>query len=154
MDKRKRYRIRHFEKIRAASAIWRSMNQEKRKAHQAIRSAVKAGRIIKPVECQCCGSVKPLQAHHHDYSMPLDVQWLCAACHAKEHGTPIVATQKTFYRGESHHQAKLTESSVMEIRQKWSAGGISKRMLAKLHGVSDRNIRLILKGETWKHTNS
>lgn len=34
--------------------------------------------------CCRCGDSKA-EAHHHDYSKPLDVTWLCARHHAEEH---------------------------------------------------------------------
>jgi hypothetical protein len=39
--------------------------------------------------CEKCGYHKS-QAHHHDYSKPLDVNWLCFACHRKEHGCEAI----------------------------------------------------------------
>lgn len=38
-----------------------------------------------PLPCAVCGA-KKVQAHHHDYSRPLDVEWLCFACHQAAHG--------------------------------------------------------------------
>lgn len=35
--------------------------------------------------CSVCGSVLNVQAHHPDYSKPLEVIWLCTPCHADEH---------------------------------------------------------------------
>lgn len=35
--------------------------------------------------CEACGSEKS-QMHHHDYTKPLDVTWLCRKCHITEHG--------------------------------------------------------------------
>lgn len=29
---------------------------------------------------------KNLQAHHEDYSKPLDVRWACRKCHLESHG--------------------------------------------------------------------
>lgn len=37
--------------------------------------------------CQKCGSDKS-QMHHHDYSKPLEVEWLCRPCHMGEHYGP------------------------------------------------------------------
>ena len=39
---------------------------------------------LKPEPCERCGDDKS-QAHHEDYSKPLDVMWLCSQCHADRH---------------------------------------------------------------------
>jgi hypothetical protein len=36
--------------------------------------------------CEECGAPKA-DAHHDDYSRPLDVRWLCETCHGAEHRT-------------------------------------------------------------------
>lgn len=58
---------------------------EKWKARAKVRYAVKTGKIIKPTKCEQCSKEEKLQAHHHDYGKPLDVNWLCVVCHTKEH---------------------------------------------------------------------
>jgi hypothetical protein len=53
-----------------------------------LTSAVYAGRIVKPNACQGCQrqmDKDKLHGHHADYGKPLDVEWLCAACHGKRH---------------------------------------------------------------------
>lgn len=64
---------------------WRERNKEKAKAHGMLAYAIKLGRIIKPKNCEHCGEEKKLHGHHHDYSKPLDVIWLCVPCHKEEH---------------------------------------------------------------------
>ena len=39
--------------------------------------------ILTPEPCKC-GSTD-VQMHHHDYSKPLDVTWICRLCHAELH---------------------------------------------------------------------
>jgi len=59
----------------------RSRNPDKAKARRAVDSAVHSGRLIKkPCEFPGCGDPK-VQAHHDDYSRPLDVVWYCAFHH-------------------------------------------------------------------------
>ncbi len=55
------------------------------RARSKLRNAVWAGKIVKPTECEGCQSEGPLHGHHTDYSRPLDVQWLCSACHGRAH---------------------------------------------------------------------
>lgn len=66
---------------------------EKRAARGAVSSAVQRG-TLKKQPCVRCGAPKT-QAHHHDYSKPLDVTWLCPPCHRLEHPHGRVAGQTT-----------------------------------------------------------
>jgi hypothetical protein len=43
-----------------------------------------AARKLVKEPCESCGR-QPAQAHHDDYSKPLEVRWLCSACHGVEH---------------------------------------------------------------------
>ena len=45
--------------------------------------AVKSGKLVRQ-PCEVCG-VEPAEAHHDDYSKPLDVRWLCKSHHAAIH---------------------------------------------------------------------
>lgn len=53
-------------------------------AQKAVYEAVKAGIIERPRHCSGCGCSDEehrIEAHHSDYSKPLDVIWLCTPCH-------------------------------------------------------------------------
>jgi hypothetical protein len=57
-------------------------------ARQSVSRAVSAGRITKPDTCskntnECYGRI---EAHHNDYSKPLEIVWLCLYHHHKLHG--------------------------------------------------------------------
>ena len=41
--------------------------------------------------CEKCNSTNRIQAHHHDYNLPLDVTYLCSQCHSNWHmvNTPV-----------------------------------------------------------------
>ncbi len=57
-------------------------------ASDAVANAVKRGDLIPAEACEDCGhdfSEFRREAHHHDYSKPLDVHWLCSLCHGKRH---------------------------------------------------------------------
>lgn len=55
----------------------------KRRAQWTVSNAVRDGKLQRQ-PCESCSAV-PAQAHHDDYDRPLDVRWLCTACHAGEH---------------------------------------------------------------------
>ena len=61
-------------------------NPEKNRAQYKLRNALWNGHIIRPSFCQLCNRQCKPQAHHHDYSKPLDVMWLCRPCHYAQHG--------------------------------------------------------------------
>lgn len=89
------------EKKKAQSAAWREANPEKcqtyykryqesnpdkHKARWTVWNAKVAGKLVVPDHCEVC-EVKAdiIDAHHDDYTKPLDVRWLCRDCHATHH---------------------------------------------------------------------
>jgi len=69
---------------RLAEQRYAANNKAKRQAKNAVRQALKDGRLIK-TDCEHCGSNVNIEGHHPDYSKPLYVIWLCIKCHNKEH---------------------------------------------------------------------
>lgn len=65
-----------------AVRVWQERHPLRRAAHIALGNAVRDGRV-KPLPCFVCG--KESEAHHPDYSRPLDVVWLCPAHHKQAH---------------------------------------------------------------------
>lgn len=54
------------------------------RAWQAVNRALRSGQLVKPERC-VCGRDARVNAHHDDYSRPLDVMWLCGVCHKARH---------------------------------------------------------------------
>jgi hypothetical protein len=52
-------------------------------ARRAVLDAKSKGTLKVPSKCSDCGKKAKVQAHHKDYSKPLDVTWLCDQCHRK-----------------------------------------------------------------------
>lgn len=63
---------------------WDHLNPQKRQAHKQVQKAIRKGELIK-LPCQRCGTANGVQAHHDDYSKPLDVMWLCPPHHKQRH---------------------------------------------------------------------
>lgn len=77
------------------------MHKEKTYARQRVAWAVKAGKITRPANCvRCSKCTADLEAHHPDYSKPLDVQWLCVPCHNVVHPHPPTSWKKAKTREE------------------------------------------------------
>ena len=56
-----------------------------RRAVGKVRWAIQSGLLIRSQVCDECGSKNYVDAHHSDYSRPLDVVWLCRSCHKRLH---------------------------------------------------------------------
>ncbi len=63
----------------------RERNPQAVKARTALSNAVRDGKVTRGTRCEHCGSSGSLHGHHHDYSRPFAVVWLCAACHRQLH---------------------------------------------------------------------
>lgn len=79
--------------LNRAKRAYRSRNPLKRRAHTLTGNAIRDGLITKK-PCESCGA-SPAQAHHDDYSRPLDVRWLCVPCHVAHHKAERQAIQAT-----------------------------------------------------------
>ena len=62
---------------------WRRRHPEQARAGYVVSKAIKRGALV-PEPCEMCGK-GGTQAHHDDYSKPLDVTWLCRHCHWETH---------------------------------------------------------------------
>lgn len=82
-----KYREANMETILEKQRISRVENKEKHQAREKLLWAVKSKKVIRPDQCERCGVECVPHGHHHDYSKPLDVNWLCPKCHGKEHSS-------------------------------------------------------------------
>lgn len=71
----------------------RQINPDKAKARYAVSNAVRDGKLLRQ-PCWCCG--QKAEAHHPDYSRPLDVVWLCQEHHRQTHA--LVANEPSIKR--------------------------------------------------------
>ena len=77
------WRKKNPEAIREKNRKWRKSNPHKRKAHMAVSYALEKG-TLKKEPCVICGEEK-VDAHHENYSKPLEVIWLCRKHHRRLH---------------------------------------------------------------------
>lgn len=95
----KRHRIENLDRVRAydrerakqphvvqriarVAREWRAQHPERARAQQVANNAIRDKKITKPNACEGCGRETALEKHHHDYSRPLLIVWLCKPCHA------------------------------------------------------------------------
>ena len=62
---------------------YRETNDLKCRARYEVRKALRNGTLKKKC-CEICGC-PIVEAHHGDYSKPLEVRWLCQECHDDVH---------------------------------------------------------------------
>ncbi len=71
------------ESRKATLKNWDNRHPQKAIAHNAVNNAIRDGNMVKK-PCERCGSTDS-EAHHEDYSKPLDVMWFCPKHHAERH---------------------------------------------------------------------
>lgn len=62
---------------------YRAKFPEKYRARKIVERALACG-SLKRMPCEVCANTKS-EAHHDDYSKPLDVRWLCRKHHIEHH---------------------------------------------------------------------
>lgn len=56
----------------------------KHQVRALTRSYIKIGKLIKE-PCEVCGTNELIEAHHDDYTKPMDIRWLCRKHHREHH---------------------------------------------------------------------
>lgn len=60
---------------------------ERFKARSIVSNAVRSGKLVRE-KCLKCPSIG--EAHHEDYSKPLNITWLCRKHHSEHHHSKII----------------------------------------------------------------
>jgi len=76
-------------------------------ARERVFDAIRAGKLTPPAACANCAQLRPVQGHHHDYSLPLEVTWLCTECHGKAHSSNMPKTPHSSFRLSPEARALL-----------------------------------------------
>lgn len=72
---------RHYDELLVRMQKYRSDYPDRYKARGIVSSKIQQGKLRKPTTCEVCGSEGYIEAHHEDYSKPLDIIWCCKKCH-------------------------------------------------------------------------
>jgi hypothetical protein len=63
----------------------RLLYPERYEAHTKVNNAIRDGKLDRPDRCSSCNKKGKVMGHHHDYSKPFEVVWLCQPCHKQLH---------------------------------------------------------------------
>lgn len=108
------------------------MSAAKKKARNAVTYAMRMGRLV-PLSCEQCGD-PDAQAHHDDYSKPLDVRWLCRTHHNHAHGVGVDPVAVVSLHG----------GGLKTLQEVGNAFGISPPRVHQIlaaHGITARRYR-------------
>lgn len=82
-QRKRKYRATENGALRTRTAVYKSIKKyaERQKARMLLNTEVRKGNIKKPNYCANCQLEKKVEAHHPDYTKPLQVEWYCRSCH-------------------------------------------------------------------------
>jgi len=72
------------EKKKIYTKSYQEKHAIKRGAHVIWGNYIKRKKVD-PEPCANCSGTHDINAHHEDYTKPLEIIWLCKACHGKRH---------------------------------------------------------------------
>ncbi len=61
----------------------------KRSVRSITNNAIVSGILVRQ-PCEVCGTIDRIEAHHDDYTKPLEVRWLCKRHHDEHHGNIVM----------------------------------------------------------------
>lgn len=119
-----------------SNKLWRQKNPLKAKAHWTVQNALRFNKLSKQL-CEKCGSNK-VQAHHDDYSKPLEVRWLCAIHHKEVHH-PLKKARPKSTKPKGWHKpnlGKFKPNPLVGLAKALREGGYSYGKISKQVGFS------------------
>jgi hypothetical protein len=141
---------RHAELARA----YRARNREKTRAQNLLNYSVRKGLMARG-PCDVCGTDQKVHAHHHDYTKPYEVRWLCFKCHKDSHPVgdedkvvKFAGARRARLLGPDNTNAKLTADEVRLVRQMHELG-LSQEKIGLAFGVTQVTISRIMRGERY-----
>ena len=81
---RRRIKLRPQRREGKENHFHRGGNRKDVRARNMVQKAIEKGILVRR-DCETCGSPDSVEAHHDDYSKPLNVRWLCKKCHFAWH---------------------------------------------------------------------
>ena len=91
-----------FAKVSSMNSSLTFYRTLQRTAHQIVKAALRNG-VIKRQKCEHCDKLG--DAHHEDYTKPLEIMWLCRSHHHKRHAVI----------GKVYDNVKLPERQIRPI---------------------------------------
>ena len=82
-DRRQQKEYQQTDRAKELRADYQQRNLPAHSAHQKVYVALQAGELTQ-LPCEVCDSSNS-EAHHEDYSKPLEVSWLCREHHQDLH---------------------------------------------------------------------
>lgn len=136
-------------------------------ARRIVRSAIERGDLIRPDTCKWCGKNPGkardgrslIQAHHADYSKPLEIEFICVQCHRdvtpiKEYkgGTAVYGDRHGMRKhiycrpfGSKNPHSKLKDEDVLAIFRSKD----SQSKTAAKFGITKATVWGIRNGRGW-----
>lgn len=87
--------------------------------------------------------------HHCDNKLCVNPDHLFVGTHQDNVDDMVKKGRHRFLSGENNGMSKLDSKKVRRIRDFYEQGGLGQRCLAAMFGVSQFNVSLIVRGETW-----
>lgn len=116
------------------------MHKHNPKAHNAVSTAVRYGKMphVSTLKCQECGKQAQCYHHHKGYAEKhwLDVVPLCNKCHWLHNGR--------------ERDLRLSDDDVRNARKMYHKDGMSVREIASIYNYDKSNMLSVIRGQSYK----
>lgn len=127
------------------------------KARRRVADAVRKGLLVRPLKCECCDSIRHIEAHHSDYAKPLEIRWLARDCHRRLHGRNRLTSSQVEAKLEYNRQRRHVVTERRERRRRVTVYARARlaseapdrparRRLAGMLGCTDTHLMNIIRG--------